>query len=155
MVVLKPLSLGLLALQAWAAPTDSQKSATTSSADAAAASQIAQLASHAYNVTIANLPTTGACTRETLRIRRDWRAFSPTEKKAYIKSVLCLQDLPARTPSNLAAGAKTRYDDFLATHINQTLEIHYTGTFLAWHRNFIYEFEQSLREECHYTGDYP
>ncbi|KAJ5675420.1 Tyrosinase-like protein orsC [Penicillium macrosclerotiorum] len=95
------------------------------------------------------------CTRRNLRIRRDWRAFSRSQKKAYIRSILCLQALPPRTPSHLAAGAKTRYDDFVATHINQTWHIHRTGTFLAWHRYFIYEFEQTLRHECGYTGDLP
>ena len=141
MVALKALSLGLLASQAWAVPTASHKATSTSaspaassSAVAAAASTVEHLARHAFKVTTDNLPSSSedsqACTLETLRIRRDWREFSKPEKKAYIKSVLCLQDLPARTPSHLAAGAKTRYDDFLATHINQTLEIHYTvGSF--------------------------
>lgn len=98
-----------------------------SSSTAIASRQLDQLAQFALNVTkdtIRNLK--GNCTLETLQIRRDWRAFTPTEKKAYIRSVLCLQALPARTPSNLAAGAKTRYDDFVATHINQTLFIHRT-----------------------------
>ncbi|KAJ5540198.1 hypothetical protein N7513_008530 [Penicillium frequentans] len=27
--------------------------------------------------------------------------------------------------------------------------------FFAWHRYFIYEYEQALRNECNYTGDYP
>ena len=53
-------------------------------------------------------------------------AFSTSEKKAYINAVLCLQSKPALTPSSLAPGAKTRYDDFIATHINQTLIIHFT-----------------------------
>ncbi|PYI12264.1 Di-copper centre-containing protein [Aspergillus sclerotiicarbonarius CBS 121057] len=166
MVALKALSLGLLASQAWAVPTASQKATSTSaspaassSAVAAAASTVEQLARHAFKVTTDNLPSSSndsqACTLETLRIRRDWRSFSKSEKKAYIHAVLCLQNLPARTPSYLAAGAKTRYDDFLATHINQTLEIHYTGTFLAWHRYFTFEFEQALRDECGYRGDFP
>ncbi|BCR96037.1 tyrosinase family protein [Aspergillus luchuensis] len=163
MVALKALSLGLLASQAWAVPTASHTALTSPTASdaavAAAAAKLEQLSSYALDQTLANLPSSSedkqACTRETLRIRRDWRAFSKPEKKDYINSVLCLQKLPARTPSHLAPGAKTRYDDFLATHINQTLEIHYTGTFLAWHRYFTFEFEQALRDECHYAGDFP
>lgn len=81
--------------------------------------------------------------------------FSTTQKKAYINAVLCLQHKPSRTPSDLVPGAKTRYDDFVATHINQTLNIHYTGTFLAWHRYFTWEFEQTLINECGYTGTLP
>lgn len=93
---------------------------------AIASSQLDQLAQFALNVTKSAIGSSGNCTLENLHIRRDWRAFSNIEKKAYIKSVLCLQKLPARTPFDLAAGAKTRYDDFVATHINQTLLIHRT-----------------------------
>ncbi|KAI9036132.1 tyrosinase family protein [Aspergillus affinis] len=166
MVALQVLSLGLLATQAWAMPAASQPSPTASLPDSAststavAASQLDQLADFAYNVTADNVgggaeSKRGGCSLQKLRVRRNWRAFSTSQKKDYINSVLCLQKLPAHTPSDLAPGARTRYDDFVATHINQTLEIHYTGTFLAWHRYFIYEFEQALRDECGYTGDYP
>jgi tyrosinase len=90
-----------------------------------------QLADFAYNVTTDNVSNNevtkrGSCSLSNLRIRRDWRFFSSSQKKAYIKSVRCLQQLPARTPSSVAAGAKTRYDDFVVTHIQQTLNIHYT-----------------------------
>ena len=67
-----------------------------------------------------------SCTLETLRVRRDWRALTPGERRAYIDAILCLQRLPPQTPAALAAGAKTRYDDFVATHINQTWHIHRT-----------------------------
>jgi len=93
---------------------------------AIASSQLDQLARFALNMTKSIINHSGNCTLENLQIRRDWRAFSDSEKKAYLKSVLCLQALPARTPSNLAPGARTRYDDFVATHINQTLMIHRT-----------------------------
>ncbi|KAE8368273.1 hypothetical protein BDV27DRAFT_122517 [Aspergillus caelatus] len=166
MVALQALSLGLLASQALAFPAASQQAATAtlpttaSSSTAVASSQLDQLADFAYNVTTDNVAggsesKRGGCTLQNLRIRRDWRTFSKTQKKDYINSVLCLQKLPSRTPAHLAPGARTRYDDFVATHINQTQIIHYTGTFLAWHRYFIYEFEQALRDECSYTGDYP
>ncbi|KAE8321207.1 hypothetical protein BDV39DRAFT_19712 [Aspergillus sergii] len=166
MVALQALSLGLLASQALAFPAASQQAATAtlpttaSSSTAVASSQLDQLANFAYNITTDSVAggsesKRGGCTLQNLRVRRDWRAFSKTQKKNYINSVLCLQKLPSRTPAHLAPGARTRYDDFVATHINQTQIIHYTGTFLAWHRYFIYEFEQALRDECSYTGDYP
>jgi tyrosinase len=69
---------------------------------------------------------TGSCTLETLRVRRDWRALTHGERRSYIDAILCLQQLSPQTPAALAAGAKTRYDDFLATHINQTWHIHRT-----------------------------
>ncbi|KAF7594719.1 hypothetical protein BBP40_008612 [Aspergillus hancockii] len=164
MVALQALSLGLLASQTLAFPAAASQQAATatlptsaSSSTAVASSQLDQLAHFAYNITTDNVSSSkrGGCTLQNLRVRRDWRAFSSTQKKAYINSVKCLQKLPSRTPAEKAPGAKTRYDDFVATHIDQTLKIHYTGTFLAWHRYFIYEFEQALRDECGYTGDYP
>jgi hypothetical protein len=50
----------------------------------------------------------------------------PSEKKNYIAAVQCLSKKPGKTPAALAAGVKNRYDDFVATHINQTLSIHGT-----------------------------
>ncbi|GIJ92616.1 hypothetical protein Asppvi_001894 [Aspergillus pseudoviridinutans] len=188
MVAIRTLSLALLLTGALAMPSPQDATApssavstplpsTAASSPDTASSQLDQLANFAYNVTTDNVSSNagtkrGSCSLSNLRIRRDWRFFSSSQKKAFIKSVRCLQQLPARTPSSIAAGAKTRYDDFVATHIQQTLNIHYTvglqdpseptaltntqkGTFLAWHRYFIYQFEQALRDECGYTGDYP
>jgi tyrosinase len=69
--------------------------------------------------------------------------------------VNCLAKKPAKTPAGIAAGAKNRYDDFVATHINQTLFIHGTGNFLSWHRYFTWAYEQVLRNECGYKGYQP
>lgn len=52
-------------------------------------------------------------------------------------------------------GAKFRYDDFVAIHINQTAAIHGTANFLSWHRLFIWVYEQALRNECGYRGYQP
>lgn len=62
---------------------------------------------------------------------------------------------PPITPSSLVPGAMSRYDDFVATHINQTLSIHATGNFLSWHRYFVWTWEKALREECGYQGYQP
>jgi tyrosinase len=87
-----------------------------------------------------------------LRIRG---SLSGEERIAYTNAVLCLQKGAAKSPASFAAGAKTRYDDWVASHINQTLTIHYTGTFLAWHRYFTWHYEQALRNECGYNGTQP
>lgn len=133
------LALGLILLQTWAMPNVLRKAeqgdspslvlpAVASKSTEIAALQVEHLARIALGVATAKVTKhkQEGCSPQDLRVRRNWRAFSVREKKAYIKSVLCLQKSPARTPANLAAGAKTRYDDFVATHINQTLEIHYT-----------------------------
>ncbi|KAF2767175.1 Di-copper centre-containing protein, partial [Teratosphaeria nubilosa] len=74
---------------------------------------------------------------------------------AYTNAVRCLQSKPAKSDPSWAPGAKSRYDDWVATHINQTRTIHFTGTFSAWHRWAVWEFEQSLRRECGYDGTQP
>ncbi|KAH6889819.1 hypothetical protein B0T10DRAFT_513009 [Thelonectria olida] len=95
------------------------------------------------------------CSWSNIRIRREWNTLSKKEKKAYVDAVKCIQGKPALTPSSAAPGAKTRFDDFVATHINQTLTIHYTGNFLVWHRYFTWLYEEALRTECGYTGTQP
>jgi tyrosinase len=62
---------------------------------------------------------------------------------------------PSKIPPGLAPGAKSRYDDFVATHINQTRTIHFCGSFFPWHRYYIWAFESALRQECGYTGYLP
>ncbi|KAI9163137.1 Tyrosinase-like protein orsC [Paramyrothecium foliicola] len=96
-----------------------------------------------------------SCKWSDVRIRREWDSISVDERKDYIAAVQCLQSKPARTPSEAAPGAKTRFDDFVATHINQTMTIHYTANFLPWHRYFTWLYEEALREECGYKGTQP
>ncbi|KAJ5193984.1 Tyrosinase [Penicillium cf. griseofulvum] len=167
MVAISLLTLGALFAQALAMPTATEtpvSAATPSAASTSlpvAESQLDDLAGLAYDASVESVPSDsdiekrGGCSLSSLRIRRDWRSFSKDKKTAYINSVLCLQKLPSLTPSELAPGVRSRYDDFVATHINQTTTIHYTGTFLAWHRYYIWNFEEALRNECGYTGDYP
>jgi len=81
--------------------------------------------------------------------------LSTQEKKNYISAVKCLMSKPAKTPSSLAPGVKNRFDDFVSVHINQTMEIHYTGNFLSWHRYFTWMYEKALQTECGYTGTQP
>ncbi|KAK1758804.1 hypothetical protein QBC47DRAFT_314606 [Echria macrotheca] len=93
------------------------------------------------------------CTLSKLQVRREWSTLTKSERKAYTDAVLCLQSKPARTAG--VPGAKSRFDDFVAVHINQTMEIHYTGNFLSWHRYFTWLYEQALRNECGYRGSQP
>lgn len=168
MVAVSILTLGALLAQVWAMPAAAENAAVGAATPTAASTslpvaefQLNNLAGLAYNASLENvsgdsdIENRGGCSLRSLRVRRDWRTFSSNQKKSYIKSILCLQELPSLTPSDKAPGARSRYDDFVATHINQTLGIHYTGTFLAWHRYYIWNFEEVMRNECDYTGDYP
>ncbi|KAJ9621865.1 hypothetical protein H2203_006745 [Taxawa tesnikishii (nom. ined.)] len=123
--------------------------ASTSGTDKLAQNALTQLASYATK----NPPQNG-CTLSKGYARQEWSSLSSTQKTNYINAVLCLQSKPSKSGS-LAPGAKSRYDDFVATHINQTLTIHGTGNFLSWHRYFIYTFEQALRNECGYNSYLP
>ncbi|RFU26272.1 hypothetical protein B7463_g10066, partial [Scytalidium lignicola] len=122
----------------------------------------------------------GGCTLENVTIRKEWqRTLSPSsstyipmilsrsnycvyrgsltaeQRINYTNAVLFLQSKPAITPKSAAPGVRSRFDDFTATHINQTLIIHFTSIFFAWHRYFLHTYEQALINECGYTGVQP
>lgn len=48
------------------------------------------------------------------------------ERHEYIDAVKCLMRKPAKTPMSFAPGARNRMDDFTASHVNQTLFIHFS-----------------------------
>lgn len=52
--------------------------------------------------------------------------LSAKERKAYTSAVKCMFTLPSKADPAFAPGARNRYDDFVAVHINQTLSIHGT-----------------------------
>ncbi|RBR27135.1 uncharacterized protein FIESC28_00079 [Fusarium coffeatum] len=95
------------------------------------------------------------CTIFNAAVRRDWKTLSKKDKKAYIGAVLCLRKKPSKADPAFAPGARTRYDDFVAVHINQTLSIHGTGNFLTWHRYYTWAYEKALQDECGYKGTQP
>ncbi|KAF4617957.1 hypothetical protein G7Y89_g15025 [Cudoniella acicularis] len=96
-----------------------------------------------------------SCTLGNVKVRREWGTLSNAERKSYTDAVLCLMSKPALTNPTEVPGARSRYDDFLYTHINQTLTIHGTTSFLSWHRYFTWTYEQALINECGYTGTQP
>lgn len=57
--------------------------------------------------------------------------LSDGEKKAYITAVQCLTSAPSKLDPTKYPGAKTRFDDFVAVHINQTMSIHGTVSLLT------------------------
>ncbi|KAH8901347.1 Di-copper centre-containing protein [Thozetella sp. PMI_491] len=95
------------------------------------------------------------CTKDKLSIRKEWGDISKPERRAYIDAVLCLLKAPSKLDPKQFPGAKSRYDDFVVVHMNQTLTIHNTGNFLSWHRYYIWSWENVLRKECGYKGALP
>lgn len=49
-------------------------------------------------------------------------------------------------------GAKSRFDDFGVLHNQLTNNVHFSGSFLLFHRYFVWAYEDALRNECGYTG---
>ncbi|EMD63643.1 hypothetical protein GGP41_005712 [Bipolaris sorokiniana] len=109
----------------------------------------------AIHLTKNGIPSPGTCTLDKVSVRREWATLSRKERIAFTDAVNCLHKLPARTPASVAPGAKSRYDDLVVTHIQQSLTIHGTGNFLTWHRYFTWVFEQMIRKECGYKGTFP
>jgi tyrosinase len=142
------------------APVDPSSLPTSASSDPKTASeQLDQLFAFAQqqsnDALAASSSKRATCNKNTVAVRKEWNALSKTERKSYTDAVLCLQAKKANTPASLIPGAKSRFDDFVGNHILKTLEIHYTGTFLAWHRYFTWQYEQALRNECGYKGYQP
>ncbi|KAI1877138.1 uncharacterized protein JN550_001210 [Neoarthrinium moseri] len=132
---------------------------STLATDTLAIASLAKLTASVADGSLKNqLKTKGVsqtCDLRNVAVRREYSTLSNNEKLAYTNAVKCLMSKPAKTPSDQVPGAKSRYDDFVATHINQTLTIHATGNFLSWHRYFSWAFEQTLRDECGYKGYLP
>ncbi|VUC29468.1 unnamed protein product [Clonostachys rosea] len=102
---------------------------------------------------LANATTSnGSCSKGNVRSRQRWDDLSIDARLEYIRAVKCLYSLPSKTDPLVAPGAKTRVDDFVYSHINQTNFIHGSGIFLPWHRQFMWNYETALYEECDFKG---
>ncbi|KAK2803586.1 hypothetical protein FQN51_003348 [Onygenales sp. PD_10] len=95
------------------------------------------------------------CTEENTIVRKEWGELSNEERVAYTDAVLCLLEEPSQLDPAEVPGARNRYDDFVAVHINQTFSIHSTGNFLTWHRLYVHAYEEALRTLCGYKGYQP
>lgn len=104
----------------------------------------------------AGYATTGKVSCKNPIKRKEWRQLTTTEKSSYIQAVKCLMKKPSIYGSGTdIPGAVSRYDDFHGVHISQTMQIHFVGHFLPWHRYFVWTYEKALRNECGYKGAQP
>lgn len=85
-----------------------------------------EFASYALEVAQSRIANSSTCSPENTTVRKLWENLTSDERISYTDALNCLMEKPAKTPSDVAAGAKSRYDDFIVTHINQTLSIHST-----------------------------
>ena len=79
----------------------------------------------------AALNSTTSCDIGSAVVRKEWLSLSDDEKIAYTDAVRCLQETPSLSGSEVP-GAKSRFDDFVAVHINQTFFIHATVRVLSY-----------------------
>ncbi|KAK3321240.1 hypothetical protein B0T19DRAFT_487614 [Cercophora scortea] len=142
---------GAVAVAAVAGTASGYPQSPTVKTDALAAVAIAKLAVYAP-LNSANRTQGNTCTLATAAKRREWGSLTPGQRIQYTNAVNCLMNKPSRF--NLTA-VKSRFDDFVAVHINQTFTIHGTASFLSWHRHFVWTYEKALREECGYQGYQP
>ncbi|KAK0713485.1 hypothetical protein B0T26DRAFT_782481 [Lasiosphaeria miniovina] len=65
----------------------------------------------------------GGCTLETAVKRKEWSDLADKERQEYTSAVLCLMGKPGLMTAQ-APGAKSRFDDYVAVHIQQTPRNH-------------------------------
>ena len=91
----------------------------------------------------------GQCNYDNAQVRKEWRNMAKEERKSFTDAVQCLHHIPYHRMTDAQKvdypGVFTRYDEYVATHIQFTEKIHMTADFLAWHRFFIHSLEQDLR----------
>ncbi|KAF9265440.1 monooxygenase [Marasmius fiardii PR-910] len=87
-------------------------------------------------------------------VRREWRELSDAQKQDYHRAVRCLMSRPSRRYPNRRDVVISRWDDLTWTHAQLRSKIHWVAPFLPWHRMFIQEHENMLRNECNYRGPY-
>lgn len=107
----------------------------------------------------------------SLEVRKEWRALSRAQRKAWIDAVNCLNKVPRSgklnpplntsetgSPFDIIAPVNensTYYDDLVYVHMNLNPIIHFTGLFLPWHRLYVHQWTNALRKQCGYKGVAP
>lgn len=95
------------------------------------------------------------CTEQNIKIRKDFDAMAPEERKAYTTAINCLRNQPSQLDQSVYPAAINRFSDYAVVHVNRTRTVHLDGFFLVWHRLFLHVFEEDLKNTCGYTGAFP
>lgn len=96
---------------------------------------------------------TSGCTKDNVKIRKEWRNMSLEDRKAYQEAITCLMNSPSRNKD--LDPRLTAWDDYGVLHYQQTPYVHNSATFLLWHRHYNWVLEQDMKETCGYTGVFP
>ncbi|KAI0114088.1 hypothetical protein GGR51DRAFT_505460 [Nemania sp. FL0031] len=92
------------------------------------------------------------CTEKTALQRREWSAMSTDERKKYVSAMECLMEKESRYPAGEIPASDNYYADFAARHAELALNVHMSGSFLSFHREFVKIIEDSLHT-CGYPSD--
>ncbi|KAK3331389.1 hypothetical protein B0H66DRAFT_465498 [Apodospora peruviana] len=115
-----------------------------------------QLGKLAYDVAMARAAkATSGCTKDKVKMRKEWRNMTMTDRKAFQEGIQCLMQKPSRNKASVAPGAKSAWDDYGVLHYQQTPFVHDDAPFLLWHRHYNWVLEQDLANLCGYTGVFP
>ncbi|KAI1384092.1 Di-copper centre-containing protein [Hypoxylon trugodes] len=113
-----------------------------------------QLGKTALDTALARLEgSTSGCTKENVRVRKEWRNIPGPERTAYANAVQCLMEKP-NVYENVT-GPRTMFDSFGVLHYKLTPYVHNSAYFLLFHRIYVWTFEEKLRTLCGYTGPMP
>ncbi|KAL2751813.1 hypothetical protein ACRALDRAFT_1083776 [Sodiomyces alcalophilus JCM 7366] len=112
------------------------------------------LSQEAYDNAWARLENkTEGCTQQNVRIRKEWRDIPGPDRIDFVRAVNCLMDTESLNPD--LPGARSRFDDFGVLHHQLSNYVHFSGSFLLFHRYFVWAYEEALRTECAYEGPFP
>ncbi|KAI9145639.1 hypothetical protein BKA69DRAFT_1139921 [Paraphysoderma sedebokerense] len=76
-----------------------------------------------------------------IRVRKEYRDLTPDEWQRFVAAVRKLNEKPS------AKGYKgSRYADWGSDHVKYFNDIHFKNVFLPFHRVFVWDFENALRE---------
>lgn len=78
--------------------------------------------------------------------------MSEDERRSFIDACKCLHNAPSQTPPDIAPGARTRWDDFVVSHLLHTYDVHRSPWLIPFHRELLFQLEKALRDECGYGG---
>ncbi|KAL3472550.1 hypothetical protein BJX99DRAFT_249616 [Aspergillus californicus] len=84
---------------------------------------------------------------DSTAVRKEWTSFTTSQRTEYISSVQCMIVKPPLLDGNQFPGVRI--------HINYTLNVHVSGIFLPCHRQYLWLWEQALKDECGYSGYLP
>lgn len=96
------------------------------------------------------LPPYPTCNKDSAIKRKEWSAQSTEERQAYVSGIQCLMNKPSLYVEGMIPASTSHYLDFTATHVQEALSVHISGTFLSWHREFLHIMETALHEHCGY-----